>query len=829
MPLDLGKLGKTSLLDKELNPREIFNLLTEKEARYKYPRDVQTEVWSRWFERRAEHDVVLKMNTGGGKTVVGLLLLKSCLNEGVGPAVYVAPDKYLVKQVLKEAEALGISVVADPRAPDFLQRKAILVTNIYQLINGKSVFGVGDEGVKIPIGSVVVDDAHACLATAENQFTLAVRSSEPLYQELLTVFRDALMQQSDTKLLEMEAGEPNKYMLVPFWTWQQKSSVVARILTQHRNDAAVEFCWPLIKPYLDHCRCVFSGTGVEITPKCLPVEAIPAFVSAKRRIFMTATLADDSILVSDFNAEPKSITRHITPSIANDIGERMILIPQEIDPDVTDGDIKLFLKEKSKTYNTVVIVPSSFRAQFWADAADLVATTDNIEATVEKLKAGHVGLVVFVNKYDGIDLPSGACRILVLDGVPQARRSYEHIEANMLWDSEHAIGRQIQRIEQGMGRGIRGNDDYCVVLLMGGSLIKSLFLMNATKMFSPATLAQLELSKQAASGLGAGLQELDGAMKYSLEQDKEWRRLAREAIANVTYPDQGNVRDVAIAQRAAFDSAVIGAFQDAEQFMQRMINGLPNPDATTVGWLKWQLAEYVQHREPVRAQQILKSAIQSNRRLTRPIDGIQYEKLDATALHQANNVAWKLKQYVGARNKLIVQVNALVDELEFAEDNADQFESAMHQIAVFLGFGSQRPEVEFHKGPDVLWAVGNLNYFVIECKSGAVNELISKSYANQLSGSVNWFGERYDHTCTCTPIMVHPSKTFEAAATPHPKTRIITKELLPTFGRTIRDFVKAVSENLETIDAARIQTLLNHYRLSPAMLIDGFTVAPKGK
>ena len=38
------------------------------------------------------------MNTGGGKTVVGLLMLKSCLNEGVGPAVYVTPDNYLVSQ-----------------------------------------------------------------------------------------------------------------------------------------------------------------------------------------------------------------------------------------------------------------------------------------------------------------------------------------------------------------------------------------------------------------------------------------------------------------------------------------------------------------------------------------------------------------------------------------------------------------------------------------------------------------------------------------------------------------------------------------------------------
>ncbi len=44
------------------------------------------------------------MNTGSGKTTVGLLMLQSCLNEGVGPAVYVVPDNYLVNQVCDEAK-----------------------------------------------------------------------------------------------------------------------------------------------------------------------------------------------------------------------------------------------------------------------------------------------------------------------------------------------------------------------------------------------------------------------------------------------------------------------------------------------------------------------------------------------------------------------------------------------------------------------------------------------------------------------------------------------------------------------------------------------------
>ena len=100
MNINFEKLGTTTTVDSAISPREIFTILPEKHDRYDYPRDVQTEVWNQWMERRDERDIVLKMNTGSGKTVVGLLILKSCLNEGIGPAVYVAPDPYLVKQVL---------------------------------------------------------------------------------------------------------------------------------------------------------------------------------------------------------------------------------------------------------------------------------------------------------------------------------------------------------------------------------------------------------------------------------------------------------------------------------------------------------------------------------------------------------------------------------------------------------------------------------------------------------------------------------------------------------------------------------------------------------
>jgi hypothetical protein len=458
----------------------------------------------------------------------------------------------------------------------------------------------------------------------------------------------------------------------------------------------------------------------------------------------------------------------------------------------------------------------------------LTVTAENLGEAVEKLKQHHVGLVVMVNKYDGIDLPGNACRILVLDGLPQSRRLYERVETTQLAGSEHIISRQIQRIEQGMGRGIRGNDDHCAVILMGPSLIKTMFLIGAKQRFSPATRAQFEKSLEIAGQLDDGITELDTAVELILSRNLEWKKVSREALANIVYPIHGSVRPIAVAQRLAFDSAAIRDYKEAQRLMQEVVHQSNGEMESIQGWLKWQLAEYVQLTDPVQAQQILKAALQLNRRLTRPIDGMGYQKLEGKDLHQAREIAWKLKSYAGKPNNLLIHVNGILDDLNFIPDNATVFESAMEQLGDFLGYLSQRPEVEFKSGPDVLWAVGNLQYFVIECKSGAVVDNITKTYANQLSGSMNWFGKRYDHTVNVVAVLVHPSRVFEHAATPHPTARIITAKTLPLLKDAVSKFAKALAASVDKIDAAEVQKLLTTFNLTPTPFLANYTEEPKG-
>ena len=87
---------------------------------------------------------MIKQNTGGGKTLVGLLIGQSSLNEGFGPVVYLVPDTTLIKQVVVEAPN-GIGVTTDRHDERFLAGGAILVSTFEKLVNGRSALGAGAE------------------------------------------------------------------------------------------------------------------------------------------------------------------------------------------------------------------------------------------------------------------------------------------------------------------------------------------------------------------------------------------------------------------------------------------------------------------------------------------------------------------------------------------------------------------------------------------------------------------------------------------------------------------------------------------------------------
>lgn len=828
MKINLSKLS-SSANSSALEPRDIFMSLPSPE-RYEYPRDVQSEVWRNWFLNRDKKNTIIKMNTGSGKTVVGLLVLQSCLNEGKGPAVYVVPDSYLVNQVLDEAKKLGIRTTTDEDDYLYQSQKAILVINIHKLVNGKSVFGMRQWG-NINIGSVIIDDAHACFNTLKTQFMIRIKDND-LYAQIIEVLRASLKQYSDQQYhFTVECRDPQKYMLVPFYIWQKNVRTISDILEKYSENDELKFCYPLLRDCLELCSCVITGGEIEIAPRHLPISRIASFEKAERRIFMSATLADDSVFATALGLSTEDVCNIVTPEKANDIGDRLMLFPQVLNRSIDDKQLKEKLVEMAKTYNVVVIVPSEYRSVFWRDSAQRIVSTENINQCVAELKKNHVGLCVFINKYDGIDLPDEACRILVIDGLPSMLTYHDQYVAKVDPNSEQLLQEKIQKLEQGLGRGVRSNSDYCVTILMGRTLSDAILNEQGYRYFSNATRVQYDLSRRLwdqllDEGNVPSIDDILSLCDYSLKRDMEWITLSKETLMHVKYDKEPRISDIAFAARRAFDYSCNGDYDSAIT----EIENAKNRNQTTlrmeeIGYLQLLLAEYTNHSNEEKAQELVLSAQKNGCKLVRPWTGIQHAKLFEKRLPQAASLREYITESGLTLNKYIIRMHAICEELIFSAGSSSRFEQAIMDLAMMLGYIASRPERDYGKGPDDLWALGEGQYLVIECKNETTTTTISKHDCNQLNGSNEWFKNEYHgNGFICHPIMIHNSNIFEHAASPNQAIRIMTPSKLSELNKALIRFSEELARLKDHNDTALISQLLRQYKLNGIEIVNEYTI-----
>lgn len=841
MAIDFSRLNGSSR-NAPIEPRDIFMSLPNKKKEYNYPRDVQTEVWNQWFESRSEKNTIIKMNTGSGKTTVGLTILQSCLNEGKGPAVYVVPDNYLVKQVCEEAERLGIKFTNVEDDYHFRNNNAIFVTNIHKLVNGKSVFGLRQNNNNIPIGSIVIDDVHACLDTIEHQCTISIPSSDGLYAQIIGIFNRFQSLNSSNTFFDItcETPDPCKYMTIPFWVWQNCCEEIRRLMKQNFSERDfVVFNLPLIEDIFKTCNCTISSRCVEITPKCIPISKIVEFERAQRRIFMSATLANDDIFASTLGLKENEINL-ITPEKADDIGERLILFPKHLNSQNDDKVVREKVVEIAHQYNCVVIVPSHERANFWREKENevnlqvLSVAEDNIYTGIAGLKNGDfIGLTILVNKYDGVDLPDNACGFLVIDGLPNIRSQFDVVSQSINYEDRRIIGEQIQKIEQGMGRGVRSNSDYCVIVFMGNNLADVIINQNGVDFFSNATKKQYELSKKLRDQLmetspTPTIDEIFDLANHVINRDKDWVAASKSALSSVKYEKKICINRVALSKRKAFEMENAERYEDAFSIIEAEKNANPVISDKEKAILLQLMAEYRNFSNPESAQEIQCAAYKLNNMISKPIRGIQqYNFLNYTGTQSLNILEYTMDKKMSP-NSFIIRVQSILDKLNFSEDTAHPFENALDELAFVIGFVGSRTENE--GGPDNLWSVGDSKYFVIECKNGVNKDIstISKKDCEQLLSSIQWFENNYNkHGCTCVPILIHRSVEFEKHASPNPNMRIMTEQLLEKLKSAVSKFSACIAQPEIWGDAQKIQKIINQSCLDSDSIIKEYTISPK--
>lgn len=287
---------------------------------------------------------------------------------------------------------------------------------------------------------------------------------------------------------------------------------------------------------LRDCQCVVSGRELIIAPHRAPLEQFGSYADARHRVFMSATISDDSFLVRGLGLDPKVVENPLTHAGSAWSGEKMVVIPSDIDDSLTATEMAhRFAKENDRrTFGVVVLVPSFEASKDWKSEGATVTDAEGIDAEVQRLREGsYKKTLVVANRYDGIDLPDNSCRILILDGKPFGESLLDRYIESCRPDSDVIAMRVTRTIEQGMGRAVRGEKDYCVILLTGTDLVRAVRTREGREHFSPQTRAQLEigltisgLAREEVMGSSGAVKPADALqslIRQSLARDDGWK------------------------------------------------------------------------------------------------------------------------------------------------------------------------------------------------------------------------------------------------------------------------------------------------------------------
>lgn len=253
--------------EKPTDPVKLYDTLDR--AHDKGPlRPAQLAVLDDWFGKHlSTRDVIVKLHTGQGKTLIGLLMLQSRVNAGKGRMVYLCPDNFLVAQTCEQARQFGIATcTTDPDLPDeFVNGTQILVTSVQKLFNGLTKFGLHQHSVALD--TMLMDDAHVSANIVRESCRIRIPADEPAYDALRILFANDLESQGVGTWADILNKKRDALLPVPYWAWMPRESEVAGILSTHAARASIKFAWPLLKDMLGRCHCVISGAAVEIEPR----------------------------------------------------------------------------------------------------------------------------------------------------------------------------------------------------------------------------------------------------------------------------------------------------------------------------------------------------------------------------------------------------------------------------------------------------------------------------------------------------------------------------------------------------------------------------------
>jgi replicative superfamily II helicase len=547
---------------------------------------------------------------------------------------------------------------------------------------------------------------------------------------------------------------------------------------------------------------------------------------------MSATVTDDAFLVKGLQVAPGTISKPLTYAKERWSGEKMVLLPSLIHEELTRGEIvHMFARPAEKRrYGRVALVPGFGWTKDWTAYGAVVATKETVAATIELLLDGkYEHTVVLANRYDGIDLPDDACRILIFDSKPYSESLVDLYQEMCRPDSEATLMRTIRTIEQGMGRSVRGEKDYSVVVVIGNDITRLLRDKGSRGFLSPQMGTQIEIGLEIAEMARQDIENgetptgaLNGLIRQCLGRDADWKAFYAEQMEKVT-PSGANehlLRTYA-AELDAEQAFAHGDYATAVKKLQALLDGNNKFNREDTAWYLQEMARYSFQSDRPESQRLQVAAHKGNRLLLKPPSGVTVAQLTLISQGRMERIAKWVRRFEDYA-QLDVALSDTLGRLVFGT-KADKFEQALDEISVALGFVGERPDKEWKEGPDNLWALDDRQYVIWECKSevDVKRAEISKREAEQMNRSSAWFDKHYSGM-DVKRIIIHPSYVVPSAAAFTHEVEAMRETELKRFVKHIREFFKAFEgSDFDDLSMAHIQKLVDAHGLSiPKLLVD---------
>lgn len=798
---------------------KLFDSL-DRQASHTELRPTQIQALQLLSSNRSEKDIVLKISTGAGKTTVALLWLQSHMGEKERPTVYLCPTNQLVEQVQKEATKLGIASVIYPANEsrphvDGAGGNAIIICSYDKLFNAKTTFDRTD--VKLRPCAIVLDDAHAGVEEIRQAFTLSISSRDALYGELLN-FLTIYEEYNQSNWQQLKLGDPRVILEVPYWIWFECYKKFLKKLSEEYSEEnrSLIFVWPYLRDILRWCRCVVSARGIEIVPDIMPVYKSAAFAETPHRLFMSATLADDSVLIRELDCDPIAASKPLIPDADKGLGERMVLAPCLVDKKLDREWVMRLCQTASKKYRVVVLSASEKSAKEWEKYGAKVFLGENVSKAVNALKdsSSDLKFAVFPQRYDGVDLPDDACRILVLDGIPYGEGLTDKFDSSLTSNAGGTRNRLVYRIEQGMGRAVRSHADYAAIILAGEELPNFIARPDVQAAMNSDTRAQIKLALEL---VNASKEESDeesskvvvDLLSQCLKRDPYWKDFYNEKVRNTAKSiviDNSIALKMASAERTAFNHVIGNDIRKACEILGDAISKNIKIDKEKAFFLQ-RLANYRFEIHPGEGLEIQQSAFEKDRGVFCPPVTVKRPSSD-----DKNKVCLsiiRLFEKYENPNDLIAAIQKLKALISYDSDHK-VIEEQFKFIGSLIGAESSR---QAPPGPDILWLWPDFAV-IIEAKNEN-QKTLHKRDSEQMLASLLWFDTKYPiYSERRAPLFVARVREGDSGIQFSENARVILPDHAISLISNIEKFYQELVNNPAMLEVKKINSLLNTFKLS---------------